>query len=512
MRVDPHKAAPWVSIAQLLEKNQQRLEALECFKRAIAADPYNSFVRYKYGLALAQSGDLDRAISEYDFAIRLNSNDASIYTARAVAFEHQGEPAKAAASYRNALRIAPDNAQALGNLIALGRHVDVDDALENARAQVAAAHANIDELDDTSASIEEDNDDAPLGVGPVEAEEERDGRKDETDNNERNSKARFSMVAYGLGKELERRGEDDEEAFAAYASANGARKRATGAFNRKIYDRRIDKMCEIFSRDFYAERAEWGDSSEIPVFVVGLPRSGTTLTEQILASHPLCHGAGEIDALADMATGTPDRLGSNETPWPDCADQLTKEHIDALAKDYVARLTKGAPRNSIRVIDKQPLNFFHIGLIAMAFPNARILHCQRDLRDNGFSIFSENFAHSQRWSTDLADIAYYWRGYRRLMAHFRENLPINMLDVRYEETVADQEAASRRLLDFMGLEWDKSVLAFHKNDRAVQTPSRWQVRQPIYKKSAGRWQRFESHLGPLIEAWNKEGDPPISIV
>ncbi|MEM9706954.1 MAG: sulfotransferase, partial [Pseudomonadota bacterium] len=512
LRADSKKAAPWVKIAQLLEHNQQNAEALECYKRAVAVDPFHPVVHVKYANALSAAGNVTQAISEYERALQIDKQHRQAYQGLGMAYEHKGEPAKAADYYRKALAIDPDAAEVLGNLIALGRHVDVDDAIESAREKIAAAQTQMEaneealaldgKRDDGDEDGGDQDDVGPLSVGDLEAEAETAHRPPAQKNEDGRltPSARIATIAYGLGKELERRGDDYEDAFAAYASANNARKRAAGAFNRDAFDSRIDKLCEIFSPEFYADRAGWGDPSEVPVFVVGLPRSGTTLTEQILSSHPLCHGAGEIDALADMATGTPDRLGTNETRWPDCADRLSREHINALAKDYLARLTKGAPREAVRVTDKQPLNFFHIGLIALAFPNARILHCQRDLRDNGFSIYSENFNYSQRWSTDLADIAHYWRGYRRLMAHFRENLPINMLDVRYEETVADQEAASRRLLDFMGLDWDASVLSFHKNDRAVQTPSRWQVRQPIYKQSAGRWRRFEAHLGQLIEA------------
>ncbi|MEM9989252.1 MAG: sulfotransferase [Pseudomonadota bacterium] len=460
LKIDALQAAPWVSIARILDQNQQKLEALQCYAQAAKVDPYNAVVRSKYANALTAAGHIEKAEAEYEAALRADEKHTPSYYGLGMLFEHKGEPEKAAGAYRKALYTDENHAQSLGNLLNLGRHIDVKDA-------IAQAQSLIDHL------------------------------KDDKD---------ISAIGYGLGKELERRGEDDDAAFKAYAVANQSRKNRAGPFHREGFDKRINDLCEIFSPRFFEERKDWGNPSDVPVFVVGLPRSGTTLTEQILSSHPDCYGAGEIDALVDMATGTPDRLGNNEKAWPYNADQLNKDHIQALAKDYLARLVKDDPGTSLRAIDKQPLNFFHIGLVALAFPHARIIHCHRDLRDNGFSIFCENFAPSQQWSTDLSDIAYYWQGYRRLMRHWHTYTPAHILDVRYEDTVSDLEGSTRRLLDFIDLPWDPACLSFHENERAVQTPSRWQVRQPLYKRSAGRWTRFKGHLTPLITAWDQKED------
>ncbi|MEO0973843.1 MAG: sulfotransferase, partial [Pseudomonadota bacterium] len=162
--------------------------------------------------------------------------------------------------------------------------------------------------------------------------------------------------------------------------------------------------------------------------------------------------------------------------------------------------------SAVRIIDKQPLNFWQLGLAAIALPHAKIIHCTRDIRPNGFSIYSQNFNVHQRWSTDLEDIATYWRGYRRLMAHWEAATSLQMMEAPYEAMVQDPEGQARQLLDFLELPWDPSVLAFHESSRAVQTPSRWQVRQPIYTSSKARWEHYEAHLAPLIAAAREVAD------
>lgn len=205
--------------------------------------------------------------------------------------------------------------------------------------------------------------------------------------------------------------------------------------------------------------------------------------------------------MTDLATGTPDRLGNANVSWPECASLLSTKHVTDIAKEYLERASQRSEQQAIRVIDKQPLNFWHLGLIAMAFPKAKIIHCTRDIRDCGLSIFTQNFNLQQNWSTDLEHIAIYWQGYRELIAHFKAVSGLEFLDVSYEQTVTDIESQAKKLLDFVELTWQPAVLDFHNSKRAVQTPSRWQVRQPIYQTSKARWRNYETHLTPLIEAF-----------
>lgn len=451
-KADPRVAAPYVGLARLLSGNHQRAEALACLERAAACEPDNTTIRILLGRTLSQDGKLQDARRQFEWAMSLGDPAGAAAVELGALCEDVGERAEAADVYRRLLQAKPSHAEALAGLLAVAEGDELETTFDAAQDRLRAAP-------DSDAAI----------------------------------------IGYALGKALGRQGRHDE-AFAAWSVANTARRRSAGPFDREAFDDRIDRLIEIFSARFFAARGGWGDPSERPVFIVGLPRSGTTLTEQILAGHTQVHGAGELDLLTDMATGTPDRLGRADPPWPEAALELEAGHVAAIASDHLSRLDGLAPGTADRIIDKQPLNFWHLGLVALTFPNARVIHCTRDICDGGLSIFSENFTDEQRWSTDLGDIVHYWRGYRRLMAHWAWVSGPAMLDLRYEDLVSDMEGQSRRLLDFLGLAWNPAVLSFHEQARAVQTPSRWQVRTPLYSSSSGRWRAYEGHLGPLMAA------------
>lgn len=456
IKLNPRVAAPWIGLAQVLHANSQFEDARECLKRASAADPTNSDARLQLANAHKDLGFVEEAKREFDNALKLNPKAAAIHFGLGELLEDIGKPEAAADAYRSALQLEPPSANALANLLGLSRHVDVSSEIDQAHHRLKNSN-----------------------------------RRD------------ASLIGYGLGKALEQK-KSYEEAFAAYAAANEARRETAGAFDPDAFDRRIADMTTLFSADFFESRKTWGDPSAQPVFIVGLPRSGTTLTEQIIGSHTNCFGAGELSVLTDLATSIPDRLGKADPPWPACARDLSDAQTAALGQDYLRQSATRAPRGALRVVDKQPLNFWHLGLVAIALPNARIIHCTRDIRDCGFSIFAHNFNPQQRWATDLGDIAHYWRGYRKLMAHWASVSGLKITNASYEETVSDVEGQSRRLLDFLDLPWEADVLRFHENDRAVQTPSRWQVRQPVYQSSKARWRRYENQLGSLIDAAENE--------
>jgi hypothetical protein len=255
---------------------------------------------------------------------------------------------------------------------------------------------------------------------------------------------------------------------------------------------------ETYTTDFFAERRHFGLGTDQPVFIVGLPRSGTTLTEQILSAHPAMHGAGELPDLARLAVQSLAHRQSQ--PWQ-AASHLEEMASRGLAHDYLRALRRNVPTDCPRISDKQPLNFFHLAFAALLFPNARVIHCRRDARDNALSIWMENFNADQRYATDFEDLAFFIAQERRLMAHWHAVLPLQILPIQYEEVVADLEGQARWLIAFLGAPWDERCLHFHQNDRAVQTPSRWQVRQPIYSRSVRRWQRYREFLPQLETAF-----------
>ncbi|MEM9262943.1 MAG: sulfotransferase [Pseudomonadota bacterium] len=452
LKQNPRAAAPWVGLASVLDQNQQPQDALECLKRAVSVEPGNATVVVRLARSYHALGDLDAARSQYERALTIEPEKTTALIGLGELHEDLGDPDAAATSYRRVLAMYPDHADALGSIVGLGRHIDVQN-------EINAACQAMDRANDRDKAI----------------------------------------IGYGLGRAFERIG-DFDRAFQTLQIANTARRSIAGAFDRDAFDQRVQKLIDIFTASFFEERRSWGDASLKPIFIVGLPRSGTTLTEQILSAHPECFGAGELATLTDLATGVPDRLGRDDPPWPDCAEDLTKDHVDQIGADYVSYINARAGEGCRCVIDKQPLNFWHLGMIAMALPNARVIHCTRDIRDNGFSIFAQNFNPQQRWATDLSDIACYWQGYQRLMNHWKTVTNLKIFDSAYEELVSDTEHRSRDLLSFLSLEWDEKVLSFHQASGPVQTPSRWQVRQPIYQSSAEKWRRYEKHLGPLIDA------------
>ena len=219
--------------------------------------------------------------------------------------------------------------------------------------------------------------------------------------------------------------------------------------------------------------------------------------EQILASHPRVSGAGELTVLRDIIRRTANDLDAGA--YPEFVRALGKEHLRAAAQEYLRELRARSPSDS-RVVDKMPGNFLYVGMIKLMLPNARIIHCVRDPVATCFSCYTQLFNSPQRFTYDLAELGTYNSSYRRLMAHWHQVLPGQIFDLHYEDLIADQEVLTRRLLEFCGLEWAESCLAFHETQRPVRTASATQVRQPIYKRALTGWRNYEEHLVPLLEA------------
>ncbi|HBR97679.1 MAG TPA: sulfotransferase, partial [Gammaproteobacteria bacterium] len=314
-----------------------------------------------------------------------------------------------------------------------------------------------------------------------------------------------ALVGYGLAKYYNKR-KDYAAAAEAGVLASDARRRSAGELDREALQARVDRMIETYTIDFFAEHRRLGLGTDQPVFIVGLPRSGTTLTEQILSAHPDLHGAGELPDLGRLAASL---VTDEESALFQAAQRLAEQGDVAsreLAKRYLKSLREGATKGRTRISDKSPLNFFQLALAALMFPNARVIHCTRHPRDNALSVWMENFNPDQQWSTDFDDLAFYRRQYLRLMQHWREALPLEILEMPYETTVADLEGQAKRMMDFLRVPWDARCLSFHKSERAVQTPSRWQVRQPIYTRSVERWRAYEPYLPTLVSAFEDDGD------
>jgi tetratricopeptide (TPR) repeat protein len=282
------------------------------------------------------------------------------------------------------------------------------------------------------------------------------------------------------------------DAFVHFAKAKEIVSRT---FSIADYQRFTDKTCQLFTVPFFLERRQYGNRSERPVFIVGMPRSGTTLTEQILASHSKIKGAGELVDMQRIERRITDTKRETDTYF-DRITELSADQSLEHADTYLDTLKRHS-RVALRVVDKMPHNFQLLGLIALLFPKASIVHCRRNPIDTCISCFTHNFSEAHGYNSDLSNLGLYYREYSKLMSHWAKVLPLQIFDLQYERMVANQEATTRRLINFLGLDWEDNCINFHLTERAVSTPSRWQVRQPIYRSSVQRWRRFEPHLEPL---------------
>jgi len=263
----------------------------------------------------------------------------------------------------------------------------------------------------------------------------------------------------------------------------------------------------VWSKDRLSSMSKSRVISDKPVFIVGMPRSGTTLIEQIIAAHPQAYGCGELigvlSAANEIATET------TTQSLDDIIDSLKPASLDRVARRLLKEMEKQAPKNEkpLRITDKMPLNFQHIGLIEALFPNARIIHCQRHVLDNFISCYLLDFAglNNQAYTYDPVNFAHFYSLYLKYMDHWKSVCSIPILDVSYEDTIADQRAMTERILEFLELEWDDQCMSFFETKRAVNTASVEQVRKKIYTSSKARWKNYESHLGPVQEALAKFG-------
>jgi hypothetical protein len=306
-------------------------------------------------------------------------------------------------------------------------------------------------------------------------------------------------IHFTLGDLLDDIGEH-EKAFAQYDRANRLRSVEYTAEGRK---REVDRLIEVFSEENLKSMPDSGRDTEQPVFIVGMPRSGTSLVEQIVATHPDVIGAGELQDIGLMSID----MGRNKEQilYPDCVLRMDARELKGWSKVYLETLRR-ISRHIPRITDKMWQNFEHLGLIQLLFPRARVIHCRRSPMDTGLSCYFQSFGTAgPPFSYDLGHIGAYYNEYRRLMDHWQEVSSLAILDVDYEELVDDIEGQSRRMIEFLGLEWDPACLLFYENPRLVRTASHAQVRKPVYTSSIGRAVNYRNHLGPMVDEMEKAG-------
>ncbi|MDH3673192.1 MAG: sulfotransferase [Gammaproteobacteria bacterium] len=515
----PNHAGTLHQLALLVHRCGRSKEAIDLLTRAVAAEPADAVGHNNLGNMLREQGRMKEAITAYRAAVRCRPDYITAHFNLAGIFNDEWALEAAEECYRSVLRLSPEDAEAWNGLGTVmqkqGRVPEAIEAYQTAlrfEADYANAHNNLGlalqaqgDLKAANAcyrkaiALEPDYAKAHENIvrsrryGPADRDEI--ARLEALVGTPETSEEALMSLHFALGKVYDDCGAF-EQAFSHYQAGNRL-KRKTVKFKRERHIAEASDIIATFDRQFFERRTDFGDVSDLPVFIVGMPRSGTTLVEQIIASHPRAFGAGELHQVTNIAVGLRKRLHTH-LPYPKCATMIDRSLAQSLAEGYLDYL-KGAGGDALRVTDKAPGNFIHLGLIALMFPNARVIHCRREALDVCLSIYFQRFERGHNYAYDLSDIAVSYRQYERMMRHWREVLPLKIYEVQYEAQIADQEAVSRRLIDYCGLPWDERCLEYYKNKRAVQTASSWQARQPIYSDSVKRWKRYEKYLGELKE-------------
>ena len=542
----PEDADALSNLGNALRASGQPDEALASYQAAVSRRPGHAGVHHNLGNMLLSMGRPELAAQSYRRALELNPELPEVHNNLAIALLAIDRPGEALGHARRAVQLAPDSAAAcstLGNALldlsrfdeaadayrsALSLKPEFVDALSNlaialrllgqtdesrsvaARALqfdprsvrtlvvMADAHADLGEFAESeqwlrkAIAIDPDSAEAWAGLPHLRTMNDGDAwwlegalRIAATDSLPRRPEV---QLRYAMGKYFDDRSEY-EQAFAQYRRANEISRQYRVPYDRAQSQQDTERLIASCSSGWLEQARSNGVASDLPVVVVGMPRSGTSLVEQILASHPAVFGAGELpfwNAAANSRSGA------------ESGDAIGAEALGRLGSEYLAQLRARAA-DAERVVDKMPENFRHLGLIHAALPGARIIHVSRNAVDTCLSIYFKDFRATLAYATDLDDLAHEYRLYRRLMQHWREVLPEDaILELPYEALVAEPERWSRRLLEFVGLPWDARCLDFAATRRSVVTASRWQVRQKISAGSVGRWHNYASHLAPLM--------------
>jgi len=452
VELDADNAGYWEALAELCAEREEYPAAIHCWETVIRLDGKRVRAYRELGAALQEEGRLEEAAAQYDAAQRLDPDVAATYLSQGGLHEIRGNLAEAEAAFRTALRLHPAFPAAHARLATLlrGKLPDADRAALETR-------------------LADDN----LAKGPR------------------------ARLLFARAHVLDGHG-DYAGAAACLREANALSLELAAedrAYVPAEHERFVRRLLDNFAQEFFARTAGGGLPTRRPVFVFGLPRSGTTLIEQIIASHAGVHGAGELRFGRQSFESIPAAMGRPGPPIA-CVADLDPATLRRLAEHHDQRLLAlGGDKE--RVVDKMPDNYLHLGLLAAMFPQATFIHCRRDLRDIAVSCWMTDFR-SIRWANDPEHIAHRFQQYRRLMEHWRNVLPVPVHEVDYEETVSDLETVARRLVTACGLDWNPACLEFHRTQRPIRTASVTQVRQPVYQRSVARWRNYEGELADVL--------------
>jgi tetratricopeptide (TPR) repeat protein len=464
----PDYARLWVDLTNVLRESDRSDEALKCAATVLELAPDTAESHMLYAGVLGTLGRHDDAIASYEKTLEISPNKPGALCSMAHHLKTVGSQEEAIANYRNCIAIKPDHAEAYWSL-----------------ANLKTFQFDAGEIE-TMHSLLEDED--LIDLSRV-------------------------QIHNALGLDRESRSEY-ETAFSHYQQCNSLR-RNSESYDPVETETRNDRLISFFDAEFLQQHAGAGNEDSSPIFVVGLPRSGSTLIEQILASHSMVDGTHELSDLTRVVQSL-HRPGKKNVQFPDTLSELSADEWRRIGGDYIES-TEKYRAGAAYFIDKNPNNFIYVGLLRLALPNAKIINARRHPLDSCFGSYKQLFASGQPFSYDLVELGEYYLQYVRVMEHWHQVAPGYVLDVQYEQVVTDLETEVRRLLDFCGLPFEEGCLRFHETDRAVKTASSEQVRRPIYTSSVNLWRNYEASLGDLIEVLQPlldqlpDADRPLSL-
>jgi tetratricopeptide (TPR) repeat protein len=525
LAIKPELVGAHCNLGSLLRIRGCPEAAVAHYEQALLTAPDDAQAHCNLGNALNALGRPREAMAHYTRALAIKPDFAKAHNNLGNLLQRFGSPKQAMVHYQQALAIAPDYAAAHCNLgsalLSLNRSTDamlhyekalaINNDLAEAQHGVGIALQALGELEEAVAAFERAIRLAPrrsdfhLALAQCKRFTADDPRLAAMETLARDMIALSDnnqiALHFALGKAYADLAQH-QRAFAHLAAGNALKRRRT-AYDEAQTLRRFAELRATFTPELMQTHRGVGDPSAVPLFVVGMPRSGTTLIEQILSSHPRVFGAGEI---SDFRESIPN-VNANDAVIAVPQAVLSAPALRQLAARYLDRIRSTAP-TADRIVDKMPANFAFVGLIHLALPNARIIHALRDPIDTCLSCFSILFVDEQPYAYDLGELGRYYRGYHALMDYWRTILPPDvLLEVRYEDLVHDLEGQARRIVAHCDLPWEDRCLDFHQTSRSVRTASCVQVRQPIYRGSVGRWRAYANQLKPLLQALGASSEP-----
>ncbi len=511
----------WLGLGYACEHNDQLEYALECYQKAIDLVPGLHDAWSRKGIVYARLERFDQAQKSFVEALSQGSEAAVSYCGygsmlrKKSWFEESEQQLRLAIekepewipAYVELSRVLLDQGLFDETVEVLKQAVSLDSESQSAATGLAEAYERMgmaqEALDVLQPFLNRDDVESPAVCVYAKLSATFDKRDHALEkinlmlDSERELTAHQQLDLNFRAAEIYRLQKNYDKAMAHYFSGNACKQ---VSYDRNQHHRFINDTIALFNRQTLQTLPKAKVLSERPVFILGMPRSGTTLVEQILSCHDQVFGAGELMDIGNIASSFGFR---RDMPVPPVEHfkSLPQELYDKAANDYLSHIAS-LSSDEARVIDKMPGNFFHLGLIQLIFPGARIIHVQRDARDTCLSCYFTDFNGIHEYAYNLEDLGHYYSEYQRLMQHWRDNLSIPFMDISYEELVSDVEGVSRKLVGFCGLDWEPKVLDFYKSERLVNTASYQQVNKPIYTSSIARWKYYEAHLEPLFNALN----------